>query len=308
MQYVRELSNFKDGGRTAVTFGKFDGLHTGHQKLVKKVRELGVKHGINSIVCAFDMHPLWASKGINPQILMTGQERRRRLAGKVDYLVECPFTSDFRQISAEDFIRDIINGIFHADHVVVGTDFRFGHEKRGDIRMLKEYAGKYGYELYVIEKERYDDRIISSTYIKEVLRQGDMPLAFRLLGYDYGNTGIVEHGKKLGRTLGFPTLNVAWDEEKLAPPKGVYLSRVLIDNREYHGISNLGIKPTVTQEERIWLESFLFGYAGDAYGEEVSVELLKFRRPEQKFSSIEQMKACIDQDIEYGRRYFGIGS
>ena len=306
MQYIRGLSNYNDSGKSAVTFGKFDGLHKGHQKLVKKVREYGEKDKINSIVCAFDMRPLWEEKGLNPQVLMNDKERQMHLEGQVDYLIECPFTREFSQIPAEEFIKDIIKGLFHADYVVVGTDFCFGHDKQGDIHMLAAYEKECGYELVVVEKERYEDRIISSTYVKEVLRTGDMKLAFRLLGYPYGLTGIVEHGKKLGRTLGFPTFNVAWPKAKIAPPNGVYLCDVAVDGTRYHGIANVGVKPTVTSENRLLIESFLFGYVGSAYGKEVTIELLSMCRPEQKFDSIEEMKACIDRDIEAGKHFFGM--
>jgi len=166
MQYIRELAEYNESGRAAVTFGKFDGLHRGHQMLVKKVRELGEQEKLNSIVCSFDMRPLWKEMGITPELLMVGEERQERVKDEVDYLIECPFTESFRQKSAEDFIQEIIHDLFHAKYVVVGTDFTFGCEKRGDVRMLAEYADQYDYQLIVIEKERYRDRIISSIRLK----------------------------------------------------------------------------------------------------------------------------------------------
>lgn len=304
MQYINRLSDYRDSKESAVTFGKFDGLHKGHQKLIEKVQEFGRQEDLASIVCAFDMQPLWERMGTIPQILMTAEERRRYLDGKITALVHCPFTREFGRIEAEDFIRDIICGLFHARYVVVGTDFKFGYQKRGDIGMLKQYAGRYGYELAVIEKERYEDRVISSTYIKELLGQGNVCLSSRLLGYHYGITGKVEHGKKLGRTLGFPTFNVEWPEGKLVPPWGVYLSDILVDGRWFHGITNVGVKPTVSRSERVLAESFLFDYDDDAYGKEVTVRLLEFRRAEKVFAGVEELRACIDRDVEYGRHFF----
>ncbi len=304
MQYINKLSDYENRKESAVTFGKFDGLHTGHQKLVDQVQRLGKEERLDSIVCAFEMKPLWERMGRIPQILMTGEERQRRLKGRVDILIECPFTVEFSQIHAEDFIRDIISRRLHAKYVVVGTDFQFGYGKQGDIHLLRQYEKEYGYHLIVIEKERYGERIISSTYIKELLNQGDFSLANRLLGYSYGITGKVEHGKKLGRTLGFPTLNVAWPEYKIVPPRGVYLSNIKVDGQWFHGISNVGVKPTVSREERVLIESFLFGYDGDAYGKEVTIDLLAFRRPERAFESVAELKSCIDRDIEYGKHFF----
>ena len=304
MQYINKLSDYESRKESAVTFGKFDGLHTGHQKLVEQVQRLGKEEGLDSIVCAFEMKPLWERMGRIPQILMTGEERQRRLKSRVDILIECPFTVEFSQIKAKDFIRDIISRTLHAKYVVVGTDFQFGHGKQGDINLLGQYEKEYGYRLIVIEKERYGERVISSTYIKELLNQGDFSLANRLLGYSYGITGKVEHGKKLGRTLGFPTQNVAWPEYKIVPPRGVYLSNIQVDGRWFHGISNVGVKPTVSREGRVLIESFLFDYDGDAYGKEVTIDLLAFQRPERAFASVSELKSCIDRDIEYGKRFF----
>lgn len=299
MQYVKGLQHYENARETAVTFGKFDGLHIGHQKLVNTVRHLGIEEDVDSVVCAFDME---ASR-----ILMSKEERELHLEEEVDYLVDCLFTEEFRQMSAEDFIKGVIRDIFHAKYVVVGTDFQFGYGKKGDIHVLDEYQESCGYRLVVIEKERYHDRIISSSYIKEILKKGDIPLANRLLGYPYGISGMVEHGKQLGRTLGFPTLNVEWPAGKVIPPFGVYLCRVYMDGRGYNGIANLGVKPTVSDENRIWFESFLLGYEGDAYGKEVMIDILEFTRPEQKFSGKDELKANVDKDIACGKRYFGIG-
>ncbi len=296
MQYIEGLKEYTDIKRSAVTFGKFDGLHKGHQKLVEQVNAFKERQDVRSVLCAFDMS--------RRQILMTAQERHERLSGKLDYLVNCPFSDEFRHLSAEDFIGKVIKGVFLADYVVVGTDFQFGYGKVGNAGFLKKYEKQYGYRTVVVEKERYQGREISSTYIKEVVQKGDMTLASVLLGYHYGVSGVVEHGRALGRNLGFPTFNVQWPQEKLAPRRGVYVSRSLVDGIWYGGISNVGVKPTVTEEGRLLIESFLFGYDGDAYGKTVRTELLEFRRPEQKFGSVEEMRACVNQDIAYGRGYF----
>lgn len=304
MQYIEGLKAYHGRRRTAVTLGKFDGLHRGHEKLIEKVTECAKAEEIESVVCSFNMLPFFESLSIERKILMTKEEQRRRLEERVDYLVDCPFTREFSMMPAEIFIRDVLAGLFHAAYVVVGTDFCFGHEKKGTVHMLREYEKKYDYQLIVIEKEKYHDRVISSTYTKEALSRGDIPLANHLLGYPHTILGVVEHGRQLGRTLGFPTLNVAPEAHKIMPPNGVYAVRVHVDGAVYNGIGNVGVKPTVTESNRILVESYLFDYHGDAYGKEVAIELYEFRRPEQKFSDIQEMKACIDRDIEYGKQYF----
>lgn len=297
MRDIHGLKDYRSSRGSAVTFGKFDGLHRGHQELVRTVRKLGGKEDADSVVCAFDMS--------QREVLMTKEERRLHLKHEVDYLVECPFTQELRGMEAEAFIEEIIQGVFHADFVVVGTDFRFGHGKRGDIHMLEAYARQCGYELTVIEKKRYQGRIISSTYIREMLRDGNMAGVNRMLGYNYAVEGVVEHGRRLGRSLGFPTFNVRWPSEKYLPPKGVYFCRVYVDGQAYDGIANIGVKPTVSEEGTVWIESFLFGYEGDAYGSGVMVELKEFVRPERKFSGEEELKAHIARDIAAGEKYFG---
>lgn len=304
MQYIEGLKAFKPAGKSAVTLGKFDGLHRGHWKLVEKVREYGMMDSINSIVCAFDMKPLCEFLDRPYRVLMTKEERKAHLDGKVDYLVDCPFTEEFSQMSAEDFIRDILAGTFHAAYVVVGTDFHFGYKKRGDIHMLAAYQKVYDYQLEVVDKERYEDREISSTFVKEALAKGNMQLVRSLLGYPYGIGGIVEHGKQLGRTLGFPTFNVEPPKEKLLPPNGVYLEQVKVDGKWFNAIGNLGVKPTVTDSGRMLIESYLFDYNDNAYGKNVEISLYHFRRPEQKFPSVEEMKRHVDMDIAAGKDFF----
>lgn len=304
MQYIVGLDHYNNENRTAVTLGKFDGLHRGHEKLVQKVMECAENDHVESVVCSFDMTPFFKDLNVDRKIIMTEDEKKLRLDGRVDYLINCPFTSEFSQISAEDFIRDILAGIFHAAYVVVGTDFCFGHQKKGNVDVLKKYEQVYGYRLIVIEKERYHDRIISSSYVKEALAEGDMKTAGDLLGYSYTIMGTVEHGMRLGRTLGFPTMNVAPAGNKLLPPNGVYMMRVCVDGAWYSAVGNIGVKPTVTDEHRLLIESFLLDYDGDAYGETVKIELLEFHRPEMKFESIQDMKECVEKDISYGKEYF----
>ena len=304
MEYIKGLDKYEDSAESAITLGKFDGLHRGHQKLVNKVCALKKEYGVKSIVCAFDMLPLKEKLGLPVKELMTNKERKDFLEGKVDSLVVCPFTEAISKMSAEDFIKNILCNLFHAKFIVVGTDFCFGYEKRGNIQMLKEYADIYGYELFVIEKEEFEHRDISSSFIREELQNGNIPYVNEMLGYPYSIKGIVEHGKKLGRTLGFPTMNVSPTREKLLPPNGVYFVKIKVDERWYYGIGNIGTKPTVSDEERVLMECNLFDYQGDAYGKSVEIQIFQYERPEKKFDSVEELKAQIGLDINNAKNYF----
>ncbi|MDO5591078.1 MAG: bifunctional riboflavin kinase/FAD synthetase [Lachnospiraceae bacterium] len=297
MQYIEGLNEYTETEKSAVTFGKFDGIHMGHQKLVEQVIRCCEKENLKSVMCAFEMR--------RTDILMPPDERKERLEGKLDYLVECPFSDELRHMGAEDFIKKIIKGVFHAEYVVVGTDFRFGYGKEGDVHTLEAFEQKYHYKAIIVEKAQYEGREISSSFIKKLVKAGEIEVANYLLTYPYTLKGVVEHGKRLGRTLGFPTCNVEWPVEKAMPPRGVYVSNVYVDGEKYGAISNIGVKPTVSNENRVLIESYLYGYAGDAYGKNVKIELLQFERPEQKFASIDEMKARVSKDIEYGSEYFG---
>ena len=294
MKYITGIESYSGQKRSAVTLGKFDGLHLGHQKLIDKIISYASDE-CESIVCAFDMHR---------DSLMTGRERREHLEPKVDWLIDQPFTKSLREMEAEEFIDRILYKVLRAAHIVVGTDFSFGYGKCGNAALLQEMADQYGYTVDVIEKERYLGTVISSTYIKDALAQGDVKLAERLLGYPYEMTGIVRHGKQLGRTLGFPTMNIEPEKNKILPRFGVYACRVRIDGKWYDAVGNAGIKPTVTDEQRRLLEVYVYGYDGDAYGKEITAQFCEFERPETKFGSVEELKNNVMRDMRYGERYF----
>ena len=294
MQIITGIESHRWTKKTAVTLGKFDGLHRGHQKLVNRIMEYKSPE-CDSVLCAFDM---------GRDSLMTKTERKQRLEGKIDYLVEYPFTRALREMEAEEFIDRILCGTLHASHIVVGTDFHFGYQKKGNTAMLADFAESRGYTLDVIEKEQYQGRVISSSYIKEALSRGEVELANELLGYPYEMSGIVEHGKRLGRTLGFPTMNIEPGEHKILPRFGVYACRVQIDGKWYDAIGNAGIKPTVTNAHKRLLEVFVFDYEGDAYGKEIRAQFCAFERPETKFASVEELKNQVMRDIRFGEEYF----
>lgn len=304
MQYIKEIQFYHNENKTAVTLGKFDGLHLGHETLVERVIAHQKKDGVDSVVFAFDMSPLFEKQNRKKENLITNAERAKRLEGRVDYLLECPFTEDISSMAAEDFIEQILVKKLHAKYIVVGTDFHFGYQKKGDYQMLQKYAEKYGYIVEVLEKKCYQGREISSTYIKEEIKKGHMEVARELLGYPYKVTGWVRHGKQLGRKLGFPTMNIVPEEGKLLPPNGVYASTSTIDGMTYNGISNVGCKPTVSEQKEIGVETYVFDYHGDAYEKKIEIELEAFVRQERKFSSVEELKKYVEQDIVFCRKYF----
>ena len=190
-----------------------------------------------------------------------------------------------------------------AKAVVVGPDCSFGYKGAGNVELLRTLGRKLGFRLYVIEKEKDHRRDISSTYVKEALEAGDMELVNDLLGYRYFISGEVLHGRRIGRTLGMPTTNLVPSTKKLLPPNGVYLSRTRIGEQAYYGVTNIGYKPTIGETFR-GVETYLFDFDGDLYGENIDVELWKFNRPEMKFDSVEHLKNQMQADIAFGKEYF----
>lgn len=301
MNYVTGKIQFHMEGPCAVSLGKFDGVHRGHQKLLGRVLSQK-EQGLSTVIFTFERNPTRMFSGLSGQNIMTNEERRRILehAG-VDHLLECPFVPEISLMEPEAFVKEILVGQLHAAYVAVGEDFRFGHQRKGDSRMLEHMGKTYGFQVEVVEKEKSHNRDISSTYVREALHEGNIPLANELLGYRYFVSGEVLHGREIGRTLGLPTTNLLPPPDKLLPPNGVYLTRTLLEEEEHYGITNIGYKPTVGAESRKGVETYLFDYQGDLYGRCLNVEFLEYERPEQKFRSLGKLKARILSDVHWGK-------
>lgn len=297
MRYIENTTDFYSDGPSAVTLGKFDGLHRGHQKLIREILKLSQKQ-YRSIV--FTIAP-----EKNPVLLMPQEKRRILESNGVDCMIRCPFIPEILGMEPETFVREVLCRRLQARYVVVGTDFRFGHNRSGDVSLLTALQKLYGYHLIVVEKECYGAREISSTYIREALSSGDMELVETLLGYPYRVHGTVLHGKQLGRRIGMPTINLIPDKQKLLPPAGVYYSNVSVGGISCSGVTNVGYKPTV-DGTFLGVETYLYGIHEELYGQEAEVSLLHYKRPEQRFSDVEKLKAQMEQDILSGKEYFSV--
>ena len=185
MQYLKGLDSYHSHRPSAITLGKFDGLHQGRELLIRCVEKYQRQDDVDGIVFAFDMSPLYEKLNRKTDFLLTNAQKAQLLLGRIDYFVDCPFDERISSMDAETFIKEVLVDRFHAKYVVVGTDFHFGYQKRGDVHMLQEYGKKYNFHVEVIEKKCYEGREISSTYIKELLAEGNKELADRLLGYEY---------------------------------------------------------------------------------------------------------------------------
>lgn len=306
MQVITGSRTFQIGEPTVVTIGKFDGRHKGHQKLLREMLRLKEEKGLKTAVFSFDMAPMGVVSGKAQTVITTNRERRDNMEKMgMDYLVEYPFDRSAAHMLPEEFVARVLLGQMNARAVVAGTDCSFGYQGAGNAELLRALALKYGFEAVIIEKERDDDRDISSTYIREELDRGNIEKANALLGEPYAIHGTVLHGNHIGGSLlGFPTANIVPPPEKHLPPYGVYVSRVLVDGTYHRGVTNIGRKPTIRGESPVGVETFIMGFCEDLYGKDIEVQLLNFERTERKFDSLEALKAQIARDKEYAAQYF----
>ncbi|HHT57065.1 bifunctional riboflavin kinase/FAD synthetase [Herbinix luporum] len=305
MKYISENIDFNIKN-SAVTLGKFDGLHQGHQILIDKVLSLK-EEGYTSVMFTFLYHPYNLFSDNEIKLIFTEDEKKHILSQSgLDVLISYPFSHDTKNIEPEDFIKNILVEKLDAKLIVVGNDFRFGRNRRGDINMLKAMEDIYGFKVISFEKKRWEDTIISSSVIRNELQRGHMERVNNLLGRTYFIRGKVLDGRKIGRTIGMPTTNLLPPSNKLLPPCGVYTSRTIIDGVSYPGMTNIGYKPTVGKEKEKGVETYIFDFSKDLYGKEIDIELLEYVRPEIKFDSIEELKVKMEEDLTFGRKFFNI--
>ena len=291
-----------------MAIGKFDGLHLGHRKLLSEILRQK-EDGLKAAVFTFDPSPE-VFFGMNPARELSTNEEKRDLFREIgiDILVEFPFNKETAAITPEDFVIDILCGRMNAKYVAAGTDLSFGSMGKGNFTMLSSLARHMGFETCKIDKIERNGKVISSTLIRELVEEGNMEEAAACLGAPYKITGNIVHGRALGRRIGIPTLNQMPPTDKLLPPFGVYYSEVKADGRIFKGITNIGIKPTVTNDNQVTVETSLYDFSGDLYGETAEVSLLTFRRPEMRFSGVSELKKTMEKDIRAGEIYHGLRS
>lgn len=281
---------------TALSLGKFDGVHRGHEALIAQLLQKQ-KQGLKAAVFTFDIPPKKLTENNNYRVLSTNLEKIDIFQQHgIDYFLQCPFTKDVMCMEPEAFVDWIVTRL-HVKCIVVGSDFHFGHERKGNHVVLVNLAEHYGYELIVVDKLKYKGRDISSSFVREEIIRGSMETANELLGYPFFVKSEVIHGRKLGRQLGIPTINMELPAEKLLPPKGVYATMVQIGQVCYAGVTNVGCKPTVNPTNKVGVETHILDYEGDLYGRTLKVSFLHFIRPEKKFVSIDDLKKQMERDI-----------
>lgn len=303
MIIISDTLDFNITEPTAVAIGKFDGIHVGHRKLLQEILEKK-KEGLKACVLTFN--PSLASFfGWSDQKELTTIEEKRYLFEKmgIDILIEFPVNKENVGMEPEIFARDLLAHRMHAKYIVAGNDLSFGRGGAGNAALLESMTEELGFCVKTIDKVCIDRIEVSSTYARGLLEEGKMEKLAEMLGMPYMAFGEVVYGKQLGRTIGFPTVNILPPSSKLMPPFGVYYSKVKVREKEYRAISNVGYKPTVTDEKICGIESYLYDFDEQIYGENIEVSLLSFKRPEQRFDGLEALQAQLQEDIAAGAKY-----
>lgn len=309
MRIIHGLSGTICPPACVASIGNFDGVHLGHQTLVRRLAEEGHRLGLPVAIVLFEPQPReFFEKDQSPPRLMRLSEKLARLADlPVDWVLLLRFDAQLANLAPEDFVRRILAERLHVRHLIVGDDFRFGRGRSGDHELLCRLGRLHGFTVSDTESVTVDGVRVSSTRVREALWQGDMAGAARLLGRPYVLRGRVVHGDQLGRRLGFPTANIELRRENI-PVQGVFAVTMSgISAEAWPGVANIGIRPTVSGNRKAMLETHLFDFSGDLYGRRVEVHLHHKLRDEMRFADLEDLKEQIARDAAAARSYFAAG-
>ncbi len=296
---IKAVSEYKQIKPSVVTIGTFDGVHIGHQKIIKRIVEIAKKKDLQALVLTFFPHPRMVVQNDSTiKLINTIDEKAKQLESMgVNHLVIKKFTKSFSRLSALEYVRDVLVNKLKVKHIIVGYDHHFGRNRTANIEDLKEYGDFYGFKVTEIMPQEVDDVAVSSTKIRNALFKGDVKTANKFLGYNFSLTGKVEKGRGIGSTIDFPTANIIIEESyKLIPHSGVYLVKAIIKGVNVFGMMNIGNNPTVSDDIKTNIEVHFFDFSNDIYGEVIKVELLDYLRNEIKFPSVLILKEQLKKD------------
>ena len=285
-----------------VLIGNFDGIHLGHQKLISKAKRIAQQKKQKLVLITFNPHPREIINNIQMDLILPYKEKKLLLKNYgIDKIDEIKFTNKLSKLSAEEFAKEYIYKAHNPSDIVIGKNFKFGHKARGDAKLLKDSLSKK-VKVHSIDIKRLDSLVISSSEIKKLISKGNIDKVSKLLGRNYHISGKVIHGEKRGRLIGFPTTNLS-TEWNFLPKKGVYVSKVVISDKSYQSITNIGVRPTFNANS-LQIESHIFDFNKNVYGKKIKIYFLARIRSEKKFETVEKLIENITKDVNFGRKYF----
>ena len=305
MKIYNSINSFQSTKKNIITIGTFDGVHIGHQKIVEKLIENAKNRNAESAILTFFPHPRMVLQDQTEiRLLNTIAERTNLLEKKgLDNLIIHPFDKAFSRLTAEEFVKDILVNQLNIEKIVIGYDHRFGRNRTANIDDLIEFGEKYNFEVEQISAQEIQEASVSSTKIRTALEEGNIALANQYLGYSYFLTGVVKEGKKLGRTIGFPTANLKIEENyKLIPKEGVYIVESNLNGKKVYGMMNIGTNPTF-DEGLLSIEIHFLDFDADLYNQKIQISILEYLRAEQKFESVALLKAQLNIDKNHTLQY-----
>ena len=305
MKIYQSTINFSTNRKTIITIGTFDGVHLGHQSILKKVVEAKENNTYEASLLTFFPHPRMVLQQDTSIKLLNTIDEKAELLDKfgIDNLIIHPFDAAFSNLSAEEFVKEILIDRLNIHKIIIGHDHRFGKNRTADISDLILFGKKYGFEVEQINAHEIDEIAISSTKIRKALMEGNIKLANQFLGYSYFISGKVIEGKKIGRTLGFPTANIQINESyKLLPNNGVYIVSSEINDILYFGMMNIGNNPTLGENEQS-IEVHYFDMSENIYNKKLKISILEHIRDEQKFNSLTELQAQLEKDKLFSLNY-----
>ena len=284
-----------------IALGSFDGLHMGHLSLIYKVVEIAKKNNGKSMVFTFKNHPkTLINKEDAPKLLMDNNRKIEILRNhKVDIVCFKEFDLEFMKMKPKEFVEFLVFK-YNIKGFIVGFNYKFGYKNLGNVELLQELKNEYEYELYVMEPCIYKDQVISSTRIRNSLEAGDVFEASKMLSLPYTLSGEVIHGKKIGRTIGFPTANLKYDENFILPKVGVYYTNIKVNNNIYRGITSVGNNPTV-KGRTLTIETYILEFHKNIYGEKIDISFIKKIRDMKKFNDVEELKSQLEKDKSFAK-------
>ena len=309
MQVITNVKDLKPGIHTGVGLGNFDGLHIGHMALIGTLISECRLNGIASVVYTFMKHSenILRKNLYNPLITSNGQKTGILDSMDIDFVFYQEFDEIFSRLSPEEFVKTVLIGQLNIRIAVVGFNYRFGYMGKGDTELLKRYGEKYGFKVIVVPPVRVNSEIVSSTLIREYIKKGKMDRVFQLLGRHFSLRGTVVGGRKIGRTLGFPTANIIADPEMVVPAYGVYITKTFLNCQWMNSVTNMGIAPTVRGEGGSFsIETHILDYDNDLYGNEIEVCFIEKLRGEKRYDSVDALKKQVAEDISKTKHYWEV--